>query len=186
MPGFLTEIDQNWTLFLDRDGVLNKRPPNDYVKRWLEFEFLPGVLKALQILEKKFGKIIIVTNQQGIGKNIMTPEELHLIHDQLIREVKKSGGRIDAIYFCPDLATRPDNCRKPSVKMALRAKNDFPEIDLTKSIMAGDTLSDLQFGKNAGMKTIYINTNDATMLKSEYELSFPNLLAFAEAVIAND
>jgi histidinol-phosphate phosphatase family protein len=186
MPDFLTEIDQSWTLFLDRDGVINKRPPNDYVKSWAEFEFLPGVLEALQIFTKKFRRIIIVTNQQGIGKNIMTPEDLQCIHDQLILEVEKSGGRIDAIYFCPDLATRPNSCRKPSVKMAMQAKIDLPEIDLAKSIMTGDTLSDLQFGRNAGMKTVFINTNDSSMPATEYDLNYHSLHAFARAINAND
>jgi histidinol-phosphate phosphatase family protein len=186
MTAFLTEIDKNWTLFLDRDGVINKRPPNDYVKSWAEFEFLPGVLEALKILSKKFRRIIIVTNQQGIGKNIMTTEELHQIHDQLLQEVNNNGGRIDAIYFCPDLATWPNNCRKPSITMAMQAKNDFPEIELTKSIMAGDTLSDLQFGRNVGMKAVFINTNDSSVPSSEYELNYHSLHDFARAINAND
>ena len=186
MPDFLTEINQNWTLFLDRDGVINKRPHNDYVKNWSEFEFLNGVLEAFQIFAKKFGRIIIVTNQQGIGKNIMSVEELQLINDQLMQEVKKSGGRIDAIYFCPDLATKPNNCRKPYIKMAIQAKNDFPDIDFSKSIMAGDTISDLQFGRNAGMKTVYINTNESTLSASEYDKSFSSLIEFTGVLIAND
>lgn len=186
MPDFLSEIDKDWTLFLDRDGVINKRPPDDYVKNWSEFEFLPGVFEALQIVAKKLGRIVIVTNQQGIGKNIMTVEDLKLIHDKMIREVMKNGGRIDAIYFCPDLATRPNNFRKPSIKMALQAKELFPDIDFSKSIMAGDTLSDLQFGRNAAMKTVYINTNDTHLTGSEFDKSFPSLKDFAEAIIAND
>jgi len=186
MLDFLVETDKSWSLFLDRDGVINKRPPNDYVKNWQEFTFLPGVLKALKILASKFGRMIIVTNQQGIGKNIMTHEDLQFIHNQLIQEVKKSGGRIDAIYFCPEMATKLINCRKPSIQMALQAKNEFPDIDFSKSIMAGDTLSDLEFGRNAGMKTVYINTNVARLPASEYDKSFSNLLDFAMAISAID
>ena len=186
MADFLSQIDSNWSLFLDRDGVINKRPPGDYVKNWQEFEFLPGVTEALKILATKFQRIFIITNQQGIGKNIMSVEELQLINDQLLQEVKKSGGRIDAIYFCPDLATKPNNCRKPYIKMAIQAKNDFPDIDFSKSIMAGDTISDLQFGRNAGMKTVYINTNDFALSASEYDKSFSSLIEFTGVLIAND
>jgi len=66
------QIDKSWTLFLDRDGVINKKIDNDYVKAWEQFEFLPGVIEALKILSAKFGKIIIVTNQQGVGRQLMS------------------------------------------------------------------------------------------------------------------
>ncbi|MEE4258146.1 MAG: HAD family hydrolase [Bacteroidales bacterium] len=183
MADFLRQIDSSWTLFLDRDGVINKRPPGDYVKNWHEFEFLQGVTEALKILATKFQRIIIITNQQGIGKNIMTPEDLHLIHSKLKKEVAKKGGRIDAIYFCPDLVTKPNNCRKPSVKMALQAKKDFPEIDFSKSIMAGDTLSDMQFGINAGTKTVYINSNTLEIPESNYNECYKSLIDFAEVLL---
>jgi len=183
---FLNQINRKWTLFLDRDGVINKRPPNDYVKTWDEFEFLPGVLEALNILSLKFSKIIIITNQQGIGKNVMTIEDLQIIHDNLIREISEKKGRIDAIYFCPDLATKAVNCRKPNIQMAKQAKIDYPDIDFSISIMAGDTLSDMQFGKNAGMKTVFINTNNSPLTPSESNHSFPDLLQFAKAISTND
>jgi len=92
------KIHQNWTLFLDRDGVINKRKIGDYIKIIDEFEFLPDVKEALSILAKYFNKIIIVTNQQGIGKGIMTEDDLRDIHKYMLEEILKSGGRIDAIY----------------------------------------------------------------------------------------
>ena len=186
MHDFLNQINSKWTLFLDRDGVINKRPPNNYVKSWDEFEFLPGVLKALKILALKFSKIIVITNQQGIGKNVMTTEDLQIIHNNLIREVSEKEGRIDAIYFCPDLATEAVNCRKPNINMAKQAKHDFPEINFSTSIMAGDMLSDMQFGKNAGMKTIFINTNNSPLAPSESDYSFPDLSEFAKTIDTND
>jgi len=186
IPDFLNQINSKWTLFLDRDGVINKRPPNDYVKSWDEFEFLPGVLEALKILTLKFSKIIVITNQQGIGKNVMTTENLQIIHDNLIKEVSEKEGRIDAIYFCPDMATKAVNCRKPDINMAKQAKRDFPDIDFSISIMAGDMLSDIQFGKNAGMKTIFISTNNLLLAPSESDHSFPNLFEFAKAISVND
>ena len=138
------------------------------------------------MLALKFSKIIIITNQQGIGKNVMTIEDLQIIHDNLIREVSEKKGRIDVIYFCPDLATKAVNCRKPNINMAKQAKHDFPDIDFSTSIMAGDTLSDMKFGKNAGMKTIFINTNNSPLAPSESDHSFPDLLEFAKAINTND
>ena len=90
-------IDKTWSLFLDRDGVINKQIPNDYVKKWAEFEFLPGVLDALPVFNDLFGKIFIVTNQQGIGKGIMTELDLTKLHEQFMYEVVTHGGRINKI-----------------------------------------------------------------------------------------
>ncbi|HDO26857.1 MAG TPA: HAD-IIIA family hydrolase [Bacteroidetes bacterium] len=175
-------LDKTWTLFLDRDGVINRRPVNDYVTQWDEFEFLPGVVRALSIFSSLFGKIIMVTNQQGIGKNLMTTEDLEIIHTKLLSKIKKAGGRMDAVYFCPDLENKPANCRKPGISMALKAKADFPEIDFNKSIMAGDTENDILFGKNAGMKTVLINTNGISVNENFADAVFPDLISFAESL----
>ena len=153
-------IDTSWTLFLDRDGVINKRIVDDYVKKWEEFEFLEGVIDALKIFNSAFGKIVVVTNQQGIGKGIMRTEDLELIHKNMSYEVSYFGGRIDKVYFSPFLASENHPSRKPGIGMALQAKKDFSEINFSKSIMIGDSVSDLEFGKNAGMKTIYIHSKN--------------------------
>jgi D-glycero-D-manno-heptose 1,7-bisphosphate phosphatase len=150
-------IDNTWTLFLDRDGVINKRIIDDYVKTWNQFEFLPGVVDAIKKFSALFGKIVVVTNQQGIGKGIMRNEDLEQLHKNMLYEVTYFKGRIDKIYFCPNLASENHPDRKPGIGMALKAKNDFPEVDFEKSIMIGDSVSDIEFGKNCGMKTIYIS-----------------------------
>lgn len=150
------KIDKTWTLFLDRDGVINVRLIDDYVKNINEFEFLPGVLEAFKIFSEKFGKIIIITNQQGVGKGLMTLEDVDEVHDFMKKEIEAQKGRIDAIYVCPQLKSDPDNFRKPSPRMAYMAQHDFPEIDLEKSVMIGDSNSDIEFGINAGMYTILI------------------------------
>lgn len=186
MNNFLSSVGKNWTLFLDRDGVINKRPVGDYVKSPESFQFLPGVPEALKMLTAKFGKIVVVTNQQGIGKNLMTEEDLQAIHQKMLDEVERAGAKIDKIYHCPDLAKRPENCRKPGLAMANRAKVDFPEIDFSKSVMAGDTKSDLEFGRNAGMVSILINTNKSILDKSLFDVDFPDLLSFAKSLLAND
>lgn len=186
MNEFLSAVDKSWTLFLDRDGVINRRPVNDYVKTPESFEFLPGVLEALKILSEKLGRIIIVTNQQGVGKNLMTEEDLLAVHRKMLAKIEKAGGRIDKIFYCLDLAKSPDNCRKPGLAMANLAKVDFPEIDFSRSIMAGDTKSDMEFGRNAGMKTIFINTNKSKLDFALFDVEFQSLISFAESLVAND
>lgn len=179
-------IDQNWTLFLDRDGVINRRPVDDYVKVWDDFEFLPHVFEALNIFAKIFGRIIVVTNQQGIGKHVMTLEELAAIHKKMLSEIQRMGGRVDGIYFCPDLKEKENNCRKPGLSLARQAKKDFPEINFEKSIMAGDMQTDMEFGKNAGMRTVYINSNRKIINNTWYMAEFPDLISFAKTLSAND
>jgi histidinol-phosphate phosphatase family protein len=149
-------IDKTWTLFLDRDGVINLHYPNDYVKKWDEFYFLEGVLDALRDLSHVFKRVIVVTNQQGVGKELMSHEDLEFIHAEMLREVRKYGGRIHAIYSATDLVEKDHRqMRKPLTGMAKQAKKDFPEIDFSKSIIVGDSASDMEFGKNAGMITVF-------------------------------
>lgn len=172
-------IDNSWTLFLDRDGVINVRLIDDYVKNINEFEFLPCVLDAFRIFAERFGKIIIVTNQQGVGKGLMTLDAVALIHDFMKKQIENQKGRVDAIFVCPQLKTEPDNFRKPSPKMAYMAQVDFPEINFEKSIMIGDSNSDIEFGHNAGMHTILIG-DEAT--KSIADDRFDSLIQFAKTL----
>jgi D-glycero-D-manno-heptose 1,7-bisphosphate phosphatase len=150
-------INKNWTLFLDRDGVINKKIDNDYVKQWIEFEFIEGVLDALKFLNTVFGSIIVVTNQQGIGKKLYRIEDLELIHKNMLYEIAYHGGKIDKVYFSPYLKSENHPYRKPGIGMALKAKEDISTINFKQSIMIGDSMSDMEFGRNAGMKTIYIS-----------------------------
>ena len=130
-------INDDWTLFLDRDGVINVRIIDGYVTKIEEFEFLPDVIESFKIFKNKFKRIIVVTNQQGVGKGLMKNEDVEKVHEFMIQEVRTNGGNIDKVYFCPQLKSVPDNYRKPRPKMAHMAKEDFPEIDLSKSIMIG-------------------------------------------------
>ena len=150
-------INKNCTLFLDRDGVINKKIYNDYVKQWIEFEFIEGVLDALKFLNTVFGNIIVVTNQQGIGKKLYRKEDLELIHKNMLYEIAYHGGKIDKVYFSPYLKSENHPYRKPGIGMALKAKEDISTINFKESIMVGDSMSDMEFGRNAGMKTIYIS-----------------------------
>lgn len=155
-------INSGWTLFLDRDGVINRKIDGDYVRNLPQFEWLPGVQEALKKLASVFGRIIIVTNQQGVGKGLMSGEDVESIHAYIINQVKKTGGRIDHVYYSPHLKQENSDFRKPGIGMALQSKRDFPEIDFTRSIMVGDSVSDMEFGKIAGMITVFI-TNGKTL-----------------------
>ncbi len=151
------EITGEWTLFLDRDGVINKKLDGTYVMNPEQFEILPGVAEAVGVFSTLFGRIVIVTNQQGIGKELMTHEDLAAVHDKMIDILAWSGGRIDEVYYCPDLAHEDSPSRKPNPGMGWRAKEDFPEIDFRKSIMVGDSVSDIEFGKILKMITVRIS-----------------------------
>ncbi|MFZ4456091.1 MAG: D-glycero-alpha-D-manno-heptose-1,7-bisphosphate 7-phosphatase [Bacteroidales bacterium] len=151
----ILDIEDCDTLFLDRDGVINRHRPDDYVKSWDEFEFLPEIVELFPLLNKKFKRIIVVTNQRGVGKGVMTEANLIDIHSKMTTKIREIGGRIDKIYYCTDTNNDSPN-RKPNIGMALQAKADFPEIDFSKSIMVGDSQSDIDFGKNAGMKTFLL------------------------------
>jgi histidinol-phosphate phosphatase family protein len=174
-----------WTLFLDRDGVINQRIPDDYVKTPEQFEFVPGSLEAFTLFNNLFEKIIVVTNQQGIGKGLMTVQELNHIHRYMIEHVTKAGGRIDAVYFSPDLKNSRSFTRKPAVGMGLKARKDFPAIHFKKSIMAGDTSTDMLFGKRLKMVNVLIN-HDPREIRASHELPdflFPDLISFAKALM---
>jgi D-glycero-D-manno-heptose 1,7-bisphosphate phosphatase len=163
-----------WTLFLDRDGVINERLPGDYVKTWEEFKFLPGVLPAIAGFSKIFSKICIVTNQAGVGKGLMNSEDLHLIHKKMKKVIRKHKGRIDKIYACTSTAETIPNCRKPNPWMGHMAKIDFPHVDFQRSIIMGDSHSDIEFGKALGMKTLEIHT-ESNIPQHQADFSAPNL-----------
>lgn len=176
-------IDEGWTLFLDRDGVINKRKIDDYVKSWDEFEFIPGVQEAISRLTKHFEKIIIVSNQQGIGKMLMSEKDLELIHQRMNNEIKKKGGTITNIYFCPYLEAENSINRKPEPGMGYMAKKDFPDIDFKKSVMVGDSITDMQFGRNLGMVNVFITTEKIKPEdKDLIDFVFPDLFSFAELI----
>lgn len=178
------KIDKSWTLFLDRDGVINKRIVGGYVRKWEEFEWMPGALEAIRTFSEIFGRIVIVSNQQGIGKGLMTDEELAAIHKKLISEVERSGGRIDAIYYCPALRETNSFLRKPSIGMALKARKQFPEINFRKSVMAGDSISDMVFGRRLKMFTVFLCDDLSTIRKAArlINYTFRDLSALSAAL----
>jgi len=179
----LKKIDKSWTLFLDRDGVINVEKKEEYVINPTEFIFMPGVLEAIKLLSSEFGTIVVASNQRGIARGLMTVEDLHDVHALMLEEITHAGGRIDKIYFCADMHDDSPN-RKPNTGMALQAKKDFSLIDFSKSIMVGNKLSDMQFGRNAGMQTVFIaSTNPEIPFPHELiDARFNSLFDFASAI----
>ena len=145
------------TLFLDRDGVINQKLEGRYVTNFNEFVFVKNSDLAIRKLHKIFKRILIVTNQQGIGKGIMTEDDLNLLHLQMQRKLNPDFDLIDKIYFCPCLVGDSCNCRKPKTGMLEEAKLDFPEIIIKNSFLIGDSESDIEAGNKFGLKTIKVN-----------------------------
>lgn len=159
-------INKQTTIFLDRDGVINKLLPNDYVKSVDEFYFKEGVLECFADLSKLFKIVIVVTNQQGIGKGIMDVESLEKVHFFMASKVFEFKGRIDQIYYCPALESENNPNRKPEIGMALQAKKDYPGIDFKNTIMVGDSQSDIDFGNKTGMFTILITDGNKHQIQN--------------------
>ncbi len=180
----LQNVGKDWTLFLDRDGVINNETLGEYILHWDHFIFSTGVLDVFKTLSRLFGRIIIVTNQKGVGKGLMTQEALDTIHYEMQREVEIVGGRIDKIYFATDTDNN-SQWRKPNPGMALQAKRDFPVIEFSKSIMVGNKPSDMQFGRNAGMYTVFVATTnpEEPFPQPHIDLRFDTLANFAEALV---
>jgi len=183
IPLHLENIDPDWTLFLDRDGVINYEKENDYILSWSEFEFYPGVTEAIRLLSEKFITLIVISNQRGVGRGLMSENELLDIQRRMRSEIEKNGGRIDKMYYCT--ATDPRHFyRKPNPGMALQAAKDFPAIDLAKTIMIGNKLSDMKFGRNAGTYTVYLKTThpEQGLPHADIDLVFNSLIDFAKAL----
>lgn len=146
-------FDHTWTLFLDRDGVINTHTPG-YILNEEQFVFRPGVLEAIPRLNAVFGRIVVVTNQKGVHKGLMTEADLLAVHAYMLNHIEAAGGFLDAVYACTQGSEAP--CRKPEPGMALQAQADFPEIDFARSVMLGDALTDMQFGQRLGMRVYHV------------------------------
>ena len=137
-------------IILDRDGVFNEKSPRaQYVRNWSEWKWLPGVKESLRKLNEAGFKIIVVSNQAGINRGAMTEKDLSDIHMKMVAEVEQSGGRIDAIYFCPHDWDEGCECRKPKPGMLFQAQHDF-NLDLSRTVFIGDDERDAQAAEAAG------------------------------------
>ncbi|MGZ8541527.1 MAG: HAD-IIIA family hydrolase [Chitinophagaceae bacterium] len=179
----LQKIDKTWTLFLDRDGVLNQDKVGSYVFNPGEYIFYDGVPGAFKLFKEKFGRIIIATNQRGVGRGLMSVADLDAVHQKMLAGIEDKGGKIDAVFYA-DSIHNDDPIRKPNPGMALKAKELFPEIDFSRSIMIGNNISDMQFGRNSGMYTIFLKTTTPGLVlpHPDIDLAFNALTDFAKAL----
>ncbi|MEJ2252598.1 MAG: D-glycero-beta-D-manno-heptose 1,7-bisphosphate 7-phosphatase [Candidatus Lokiarchaeota archaeon] len=173
-------------IFLDRDGVINKEV--NYLSNPKDFEFIPGSIKALRRLQEIGYKLIVITNQSGLARGYFTVETLNKIHNKMKRILRENNVILTDIFICPH---HPDitgicECRKPKPGLLIQAKQKY-NIDLKNSYMVGDTLKDIQAGKNAGCKTIFVLTGHGEEEKEKIKeiddvKIFKNLLDFAESI----
>lgn len=144
-------------VFLDRDGVINKKPPKaDYIKKWEEFKFLPGSTEAIRLLNSQKYHVYIISNQPGIARGLMSKEDLIKIHKRMQDTLRKNNAKIDGIYICPHGWDEGCDCRKPKPGLLFQASHEH-FIDLTRTILIGDDVRDIEAGKAAGCKTYQVN-----------------------------
>jgi D-glycero-D-manno-heptose 1,7-bisphosphate phosphatase len=154
------------TVFLDRDGVLNeKMPEGSYVLNWAQFRLLPGVMEAIGRLNRANRRVIVVSNQRGIALRLYSSVDVEAIHASLQDVLRSHGAHVDSFYFCPH-DTNECNCRKPLPGLFELARADFPDIQPATSVMIGDSLSDIEFGRALGMRCIFIE-GDPTQPRSD-------------------
>lgn len=179
----LEAIDKSWSLFLDRDGVINVDKPGSYIFNADEFVFMDGLPEGFRKFSERFKYIFVATNQRGVGRGLMTEIDLQLIHQKMKKGVQAVGSHIDAVYYRTAVENN-DPERKPNPGMAVRAKADFPDIDFSRSVMVGNNLSDMQFGRSAGMYTVFVKTTnrDVKLPHPDIDMIFDSLADFAKAL----
>jgi D-glycero-alpha-D-manno-heptose 1-phosphate guanylyltransferase len=182
-PLKLDKIDKTWTIFIDRDGVINPEKKEDYIRNKEEFRFYEGVEEAFSKISDKFGKVIIISNQRGVGRALMTEGDLAAIHRHLESQIASAGGRVDKIYYCTATDNK-DPYRKPNPGMARLAMQDFGDIDPAKCIMIGNKSSDMRFARNAGIYSVFVATTnpDIPYPHPDIDLRFNSLPDFVDSL----
>jgi D-glycero-D-manno-heptose 1,7-bisphosphate phosphatase len=170
-------------VFLDRDGVINhKAPEGEYISRWEEMEFCPGVFSAVLDLQRAGFKIVVITNQRGIALGKTRLEDLADIHSRMVETFASHGVEIAGVYFCPHDIPENCQCRKPQPGLLLQAAQDHG-LDLSRSWMIGDAVSDIEAGKNAGCKTVRIQSEPALEQGFAADITAADLASAARKVL---
>ena len=164
-------VDSSWTLFIDRDGVINERDFKGYILNKKSFIFKKGVLEVAESLFSRFKYVIVITNQQCVGKGLITDDQLNEIHQYMIDCFAKHHAKIDEVIVAPEIKGKNSDLRKPSPKMGYIAKEKMKDIDFSKSIMIGDTDTDIEFGKNLEMKTVLIESREKCVSSPDVKVS---------------
>jgi D-glycero-D-manno-heptose 1,7-bisphosphate phosphatase len=164
-------------LFLDRDGVINRRIAGSYVTRWNEFEFLPGIVEALAALSEAGAyPIIVVSNQAGVGKGLISRPGLAGITSSFVDSLRRAGVPIDAVYYCPHTVEQRCDCRKPRPGLLTRAAAEW-NLDLRRSVLVGDSLSDIAAASAACCRAVWLDHSSRTS-------RFPQAVAAVDTVTA--
>ena len=175
------------TVILDRDGVINKETGN-FVKNLNEWQILEGSLDAIARLSKYGYPVFVATNQSGIARGLYTEDTLNQIHQLMLNQVDQTGGEIEAVYFCPHVDSDNCDCRKPKSGLLKQISKNH-NIDLSKSIMVGDSIRDLQAGLDAGAHVALVTTDEALIyrLKNEFDAPLNNVPVYCDlAEFANE
>ena len=149
-------VGGDWTVFVDRDGVINRRVVGDYVRSTAQLELLPGAIDALARLSQAAAHVIVVTNQAGIGKGLLTVDDFERVNAVIFDAVVDAGGHLDAVLHCPHVPADGCRCRKPGPGLAEQADERFGDIDHARSVMIGDSAGDIRFGADLGMVTVLV------------------------------
>ncbi|UCE63787.1 MAG: D-glycero-beta-D-manno-heptose 1,7-bisphosphate 7-phosphatase [Nitrospirota bacterium] len=145
------------TVFLDRDGTLNR--DTGYITSPAELNLFPGVVEAIVRLKQGGSRVVIITNQSGIARGLMTEDDLHMIHRKLERELVKEGGCLDGIFFCSHHPDDACQCRKPKPGLILRAAKEL-DLNLSRSYYVGDKVIDMQLANAVGSKAVLVMTSE--------------------------
>jgi D-glycero-D-manno-heptose 1,7-bisphosphate phosphatase len=156
-------------VFLDRDGVINRKPAEGkYLTCWEEFQILPGAIEGITRLNRAGFFVVVVTNQRCVAKGLLTTTELEVLNQRMSNFLTRAGATINAVYYCPHETEPSCHCRKPAPGMLLDAAREHG-IDLPTSWMIGDSKDDIETGKNAGCKTARLSAGHESPFESELE-----------------
>jgi D-glycero-D-manno-heptose 1,7-bisphosphate phosphatase len=175
----------NRAVFLDRDGVINRRPPEgEYVTRWEEMYLLPGAALAIARLNRAGFRVIVVSNQRCVAKGLLTAADLDSMHRRMCDVLAEAGATLDGVYYCPHEKEPPCSCRKPSPGMLLEAARAH-QIDLAASWMVGDSEIDVEAGISAGCKTARL-LSDGQARQAKADVVAPSLIEAIHEILQRE
>ena len=158
-------------VFTDRDGVINRNYDGNYISKWNDFEFLPGAVDALKQLAENGIRCAIISNQSGVGKNIMTEEELHEVDGRMHEELLRMGCAVEKTYYCTHRPEEDCGCRKPMPGLLVRACREM-NLNPADGFFIGDYFTDIEAGNSAGMRTVLVTTGrgrEALLMRNEWK-----------------
>ena len=176
------------TVFLDRDGTINIE--KNYLYRIKDWEWIPGAMEAIKLFNEKGFFVVVITNQSGIARGLYSEEDVDSLHNFVSQQIRSYGGKIDKYYYCPHYPNHEEGncyCRKPLPGMILDASRDL-DIDLNRSWIVGDKVSDIQAGKNLNLRNILVLTGhgekEKDLLSNENQVVCNNILEAAHFVLS--